>query len=173
MPKAILNVAEVEFHKVGHGSGAPGAEHTPAKFQARVGDIGRRLGAQKLGYNLTVVPPGKRAWPVHNHRANEEMFFVLEGEGEVRIGSETFPIKKGDVIAHPPGGPETAHQIVNTSNAELKYLAVATRISPEVVDYPDSGKFGVYAEYPSADGKLANFRFIGRPGMGANYYDGE
>jgi len=101
------------------------------------------------------------------------MFFVLEGEGEVRIGSETFPIRTGDVIAHPPGGPETSHQIGNTSNAELKYLAVATRISPEIVDYPDSGKFGVYAEYPSTDGKPAGFRFIGRSGASVNYYDGE
>jgi len=149
----------------------PGAEKAPEKFQAQIGDIGRKLGAQNLGYDLTVVPPGKRAFPAHNHRANEEMFFVLEGE--VRIGSETFPIRAGDVIAHPPGGPETAHQIVNTSNAELKYLAVSTRISPEVVDYPDSGKFGVYAEYPSVDGKPAGFRFIGRSGGSINYYDGE
>jgi len=117
MPKPILNIADVEFRKVGHGSNFPGAEKAPEKFSAQVGDIGRRLGAQKLGCNLTVVPPGKRAWPFHNHRVNEEMFVVLEGEGEVRIGAETFPINKGDVIAHPPGGPDTAHQIVNTSQA--------------------------------------------------------
>jgi uncharacterized cupin superfamily protein len=46
-------------------------------FEARLGDIGRRLGAQKLGYNLTVVPPGKRAFPFHNHHINEEMFVVV------------------------------------------------------------------------------------------------
>ena len=173
MSKPILNIADVEFRKVGHGSSMPGAENAPEKFQAQLGDIGRRLGAQKLGYNLTVVPAGKRAFPLHNHRANEEMFFILEGEGEVRIGKETYPIKKGDVIAHPPGGPESAHQIVNTSKAELKYLAVSTRISPEIAEYPDSGKFGVYAEYPSVDGKPAGFRFVNRAGSSVNYYDGE
>ena len=120
MPKPILNIADVEFRKIGHGVNMPGAENAPEKFSAQVGDIGRRLGAQKLGCNLTVVPPGKRAWPFHNHRVNEEMFFVLEGSGEVRIGKETFPINKGDVIANPPGGAETAHQNANTSNAELK-----------------------------------------------------
>ena len=169
----ILNIADVEFRKVGHGSNAAGAEHAPEKFQAQIGDIGRRLGAQKLGYNLTVVPPGKRAFPLHNHRANEEMFLVLEGEGEVRIGQETFPIRQGDVIAHPPGGPETAHQIVNTSKSELKYLAVSTRLSPEIAEYPESGKFGVYAEYPGPDGKPAGLRFISRAGSSINYYDGE
>jgi uncharacterized cupin superfamily protein len=39
-------------------------------------------------------------------------FFVL-GLGEVRIGSETL-ITRGDFVACPPGGPETAHQIINT-----------------------------------------------------------
>lgn len=104
MPKPILNIADVEFREVGHGTNVPGAENPPEKFSAQIGDIGRRIGAQKIGCNLTVVPPGKRAWPFHNHRVNEEMFVVLEGEGEVRIGKETFPIRQGDVIAHPPGG---------------------------------------------------------------------
>ena len=131
MTRPIINIADLEFRKLGHGASQPGAADAPEKFEAQLGDIGRRIGAQKLGYNLTVVPPGKRAWPFHNHRFNEEMFFVLEGEGEVRIGKDRHPIKRGDVIAHPPGGPETAHQIVNTSAAELKYLSVSTRMSPE------------------------------------------
>ena len=173
MPKPILNIADVEFRKVGHGTNFPGAENAPEKFSAQVGDIGRRLGAQKLGCNLTVVPPGKRAWPFHNHRVNEEMFFVLEGEGEVRIGKETFPIKKGDVIAHPPGGPETAHQIVNTSKAELKYLAISTVATPEICDYPDSGKFAVMTMQPGPDGKPKFWRFAARDGTGLNYFDGE
>ena len=94
MPKPILNIADVEFRKVGHGTNFPGAEDAPEKFSAQVGDIGRRIGAQKLGCNLTVVPPGKRAWPFHNHRVNEEMFFILEGEGEVRIGRTRFRSRK-------------------------------------------------------------------------------
>ncbi len=173
MPKPILNIAEVEFRDVGHGSNFPGAGAAPEKFQAKIGDLGRRLGAQKLGYNLTVVPPGKRAFPFHSHRANEEMFFVLEGHGEVRIGGETYPIRPGDAVCCPPGGPESAHQIVNTSNADLKYLAVSTRNSPEICDYPESGKFGVYAEYPPVDGKPAGFRFVSRAGASIDYYDGE
>ncbi|MBM3528297.1 MAG: cupin domain-containing protein [Alphaproteobacteria bacterium] len=173
MPKPILNIADVEFSQFGHGVNHPGASDAPEKFSARLGDIGRRLGAQKLGYNVTVVPPGKRAWPFHNHRINEEMFLVLDGEGEVRIGAETFPIKKGDVIANPPGGPETAHQIVNTSSADLTYLAVSTRISPEIVDYPDSGKFGVLAELAGPEGKPQIWRFVNRGEASLNYWDGE
>jgi uncharacterized cupin superfamily protein len=48
--------------------------------------ISARIGAQKLGYNITAVPPGMRAFPPHSHHVNEETFFVLEGCGEVQIG---------------------------------------------------------------------------------------
>jgi uncharacterized cupin superfamily protein len=122
------------------------------------------LGAQKLGYNVTAVPPGKRAFPFHAHRVNEEMFFVLEGSGEVRMGATRHPIKKGDFIACPAGGPETAHQIINTGTTELRYLAVSTKMSPELVEYPDSKKMGV-----AADGT----RVLFRPDGSVGYWDDE
>lgn len=173
MPKPILNLADVELRKIGHDAGSPRGRNVPEKFQAELGDIGRRIGAKKLGYNLTVVPAGHRAWPFHSHRVNEEMFLILEGEGEVRIGAETFPVRKGDVIAHPPGGPDSAHQIVNTSGAELKYLAVSTVENPDVCDYPDSGKFAVFSVEPDADGKPKFWRHAARDKDGLDYWDGE
>ena len=138
-----------------------------------MGDIAPRIGARKLGYNLTAVPPGKRAFPLHNHRINEEMFFILEGNGEVRIGAERHAIRQGDIIACPPGGPETAHQIINTGDVELKYLAVSTLIYPEICDYPDSGKFLVAETGRDTDGKVQGFRHIGRAEHGIGYWDGE
>jgi uncharacterized cupin superfamily protein len=161
MKKQIINISELEFKPFP----MPMPENLKAKFEgATAALVAPLIGAQKLGYSVRIVPPGKRAVPFHSHRVNEEMFFVLEGEGEVRIGSETFPIKAGDFMAHPPGGPETAHQIVNTSDKELKYLAVSTKLSPEIADYPDSKKFGVLAE---------NFRFLGREQDSLGYFDGE
>ncbi len=137
--------------------------------------IGPKIGAKKLGYNVTVVPPGKRAFPFHSHRVNEEMFFVLEGEGEVRIGDKRFPIKKGDFIAHTAGGPETAHQIINTSGNELRYLGVSTMQSPEIADYPDSKKFGLlHIEERDEDGMpKGGIRYVGRFDETIEYWDGE
>src|SRR4051794_32934698 len=116
--KPILNISEVDLQPrpAAFAAKGPAAE----RFDGRSGLISARLGAQKLGYNLTSVPPGKRAFPFHNHRVNEEMFFILEGAGEVRIGEATYPIKSGDVIACPPGGKETAHQIINTGSVDLR-----------------------------------------------------
>lgn len=170
--KRIMNVDEVELQPRPAAFAATGK--AADRFDARMGQIAPLLGAQKLGYNVTSVPPGKRAFPFHSHLANEEMFFVLEGRGEVRIGDATHPIRKGDVIACPPGGRDTAHQIVNTSDAELVFLAVSTRISPEVCEYPDSDKYAALAELPpGADGQPKFFRGISRPGDNLSYWDGE
>jgi uncharacterized cupin superfamily protein len=167
-----MNIDEVELQTRPAAFAATGA--AAERFDARMGEIATHLGAEKLGYNLTVVPPGKRAFPFHSHLANEEMFFIIEGRGEVRIGAETRPIRKGDVIACPPGGRDTAHQIVNTGETELRYLAVSTRISPEVCEYPDSDKYGVLATTPNAgDGKPGFLRAIGRTRDSLSYWDGE
>jgi uncharacterized cupin superfamily protein len=173
MPRPILNIDHVEFRAWGHNAGWPAGMNAKEHYQAKLGDIGRRLGAQKLGYNLTVVPAGKQAFPMHNHRTNEEMFFIVAGEGELRIGKEIHPLRAGDVICCPPGGADTAHQIVNTSTVELRYLAVSTRITPEIAEYPNSGKFGVFGEFTGADGKPEIFRFVGRNGNAVDYWDGE
>jgi uncharacterized cupin superfamily protein len=175
MPKRVMNIDEADWFEVGHGAPPlPGAGSPSEKFQCRMAQLAAPLGAEKLGYNITAVPPGKRAFPFHSHRNNEEMFFILEGAGEVRIGEETWPLRRGDVIACPPGDGATAHQIVNTGDGELKYLAVSTRLSPEVVDYPDSGKFGVMVEAGrSPQGRPLGFRFLGRPGESLPYWEGE
>jgi uncharacterized cupin superfamily protein len=120
------------------------------------------IGAQKLGYNITAVPPGKRAAPFHSHPAKEEMFFVLQGSGEVRIGEARYPLRTGDIIACTAGGKETAHQIINTGTEELRYLAVSTEHRLEMAQYPDSRKFAVRADVGTApDGTPQRVVFIG------------
>ena len=172
MPRHILNIADVEPQSIPLAFAPTGS--AAERYAPRIARISAQLGAQKLGYNITVLPPGKRGYPFHNHRVNEEMFFVLDGEGEVRIGEERHPIRAGDIIACPPGGPESAHQIANTGSVDLRYLAISTREYPEVCEYPDSNKFGVMAEYgPGADGTPQFFRVIGRQGESVDYWEGE
>lgn len=172
MQKPVINIADVPLESRPSVFAPSGA--TAERYDAQLGYIAPRVGAQKLGYNITVVPPGKSAFPTHNHHVNEEMFFVLQGAGEVRIGDSTYPIQVGDVIACPPGGKERAHRIQNTGTGELRYLAVSTKLSPELVEYPVSGKFGVLAERPAAaDGEPQRFVFLGRENQSLNYWDGE
>jgi len=174
MTTRILNIDALELQPWGHGVAIPGAGQASDRYRARIGFASHQLGAKKLGYNLTVLPPGKSAFPCHSHSVNEEMFFIVEGQGELRLGAARHPIRAGDVVACPPGGPETAHQILNTSAAELKFLAVSTRLSPEICEYPDTGRFGLLAELPSAaDDKPRELRFMGRAGDSLEYWQGE
>jgi uncharacterized cupin superfamily protein len=106
--------------------------------------VGPLVGAKHLGYSYDVVPPGKRACPFHSHRAEEELFFIVRGEGTLRYGNETRKVRAGDFICCPTGGAQTAHQIVNDSDGELAYISVSTMMPAEVCEYPDSGKVGAY-----------------------------
>ncbi|NUS39147.1 MAG: cupin domain-containing protein [Lysobacter sp.] len=170
--KPVVNIDEIELQPRPPQFAAKG--DAAQRYDARMGMVGPRIGARLLGYNITAVPPGRRAFPAHNHRINEEMFFILEGRGELRVGADTWPVRAGDIVACPPGGPETAHQLVNTSDAELKYLAVSTKLWPEICEYPDSGKFGVMAEFGrDASGAPQMFRHIGRTGDAHDYWEGE
>ena len=172
MSAPIINIADIERQPRPPEYAPTGA--AAALFSARTGRVSRRLGARQLGFNITAVGPGKAAYPFHSHRVNEEMFFILQGHGEVRIGKRHYPVRAGDLIACPAGGPETAHQLRNTGSEELRYLAVSTERSPEICDYPDSGKFGVYAEFPAAAGGAAqHFYFMGREAQRLDYWDGE
>jgi uncharacterized cupin superfamily protein len=102
--------------------------------------LARGTAASKLGISVDVVAPGKRGCPYHFHYAQEEAFVILEGDGTLRVAGEMLAVRAGDVLFIPPG-PEYPHQLINTSALPLKYLSISTRDSPEVVEYPDSGKY--------------------------------
>ena len=133
------------------------------------GPVSDLIGARKLGYNLTLLPPGKVQCPFHNHHGEEEMFLILEGEGELRFGDNRFPIRKHDVIACPPGGPEVAHQIINTGTTTMRYLALSTLVDVEACEYPDSQKVLVVAGPRGARGLRKMFRAE----TTVDYYDRE
>ena len=163
MKSRIVNLENVSFLKRSHDEG----------FECQIAPVGGELESRKLGFNVTVIPPGKRAFPYHAHHGNEEMFFILEGEGSIRIAGTVHKVRKGDFISLPPGR-DSAHQIINDSKAPLRYLAVSTMELPEVVEYPDSGKLGVTAGThggrPPSEGSIRHFT---RLKDGVDYWEGE
>jgi len=64
------------------------------------------------------VAPGK-ATVEHRHPSSEEIYYILEGEGKMKIEGETQEIGSGDGIVIPPG---KRHKIWNTGNGELVFL---------------------------------------------------
>ncbi|MBL8688710.1 MAG: cupin domain-containing protein [Rhodospirillaceae bacterium] len=124
--------------------------------------------ARKLGASIDTVAPGKRSCPYHFHYAQEEMFVVIDGSGTLRVAGEMLPIRTGDVIFIPPG-PEYPHQIINTSDKPLKYLSISTKESPEICEYPDSGKY--VASATTEEG--ARFRATQYAKNSVDYYEAE
>eukprot|EP00123_Amoebidium_parasiticum_P022284 comp8405_c0_seq1/m.3762 comp8405_c0_seq1/g.3762 ORF comp8405_c0_seq1/g.3762 comp8405_c0_seq1/m.3762 type:complete len:174 (-) comp8405_c0_seq1:471-992(-) len=132
--KLIRNINEVEY------------EHADAEgsdlYSSQNAWLSGTTAAKKLGASIDIVPAGKRNCPYHTHYAQEEMFIVLEGSGTLRVAGENVPIKSGDVIFI-PAGPEYPHQILNTSDAPIKYISISTKEWPEYLEYPDSNKYMV------------------------------
>ena len=100
MKRPILNVMDAWVSPGGCG------DH----FEYSMAEVAEGLGAQSIGANVTRVPPGKAAFPLHHHHANEEHFLILSGTGMLRIGAETFEVGPQDYIVNLLGGAETAHQ---------------------------------------------------------------
>ncbi len=143
------------------------------RYASRHFAVGRRLGTRKIGSNLTEVPPGKTAFPYHFHRINEEMFLVLSGAGEVRTPAGTRPLGPGDILFC-PAGPEGAHQIFNTGSEPLRYLALSTYEDPELVEYPDSGKYAVtVGRKPGGTPAESDFRAVAFVKDQVDYWAGE
>jgi uncharacterized cupin superfamily protein len=133
--------------------------------------LARGTAAAKLGITIDIVDPGKRSCPYHFHYAQEEAFVILEGEGTLRVAGEMLAVGAGDTIFIPPG-PQYPHQFINTSAAPLKYLSISTRESPEVVEYPDSGKYLAMAQ-GTLDGAAHAFGRMHREKDDLDYWDGE
>jgi uncharacterized cupin superfamily protein len=160
----VVNIDEARTEAVGNGK----------KFVATMRWLAREAGASKLGCSMTEVPPGKTAFPRHYHCVNEEAVFVLEGEGTLRIGEQTVPVRAGDYVAF-PAGPAHAHQILNTGAGTLRYLGLSTQATGEIVGYPDSKKIGIMAA-PSLEAAFRGerwLRVIVPDSAGVGYFDGE
>ena len=162
MEKPVLNIDELEFTEFGKGD----------KFHAARAAVSPQIGATKLGYAVIKLQPGKRAWPYHSHHLIEEAFFVLEGEGTLRHADEEYPIRKGDFIAS-PADPAQPHQIINSSDEELTYIAMSTMDRADVMMYPDSGKYGVFYGPDGTPFHKDAFVVFARKETAVDYWDGE
>jgi uncharacterized cupin superfamily protein len=160
-PYRSVNLAEAELQEQSHGK-------TYAFARAQ---LGKALGLTRIGCSYLIVPPGKAAFPFHKHHVSDELFVILEGEGEQRWGDERYPVRTGDVVSAPRA--TEAHQLVNTGDRDLRYLALSDIGSEDVLEYPDSGKVAFAAGVRDADLKTASIMFLGKLSPPMDYYDGE
>jgi quercetin dioxygenase-like cupin family protein len=83
--------------------------------------IRSELGVQAFGVNAVVLPPGYESG-LHFHERQEELYIVLAGEIEFKLGDERRTLTAGGLVRVDP---DTVRGYRNTSQSdEAVYIAV-------------------------------------------------
>jgi uncharacterized cupin superfamily protein len=99
-------------------------------------DLGRQAGTRAVGLRRIEIAPGCFSTPAHEHGADEEIFFVLAGEGLLWQDGETFAVGAGDCIVHLPGrGPHT----LRAGGRGLDVLVFGQRLDASLTALPRAG----------------------------------
>lgn len=129
-PPTIVSLAEVEAEPYAHG-----------RYAGLDTDLGRAAHSRLSGLRHVVLEPGKSSCPAHWHTAEEELFVVLAGAGEVELGDERFPLTPGSLVGRPPG--TGVEHLLRAGPEGLTYLAYGTRVPGDLCHYPRAGKLGL------------------------------
>ena len=120
---------------------------TAEKMKIRSRFVGKAAGAKELGASVHVLLPGSTGFHLHAHYGMEELFVVLSGRPTLRTGGGEEALAAGDVVSM-PRGIAGLHTFTNPTDEEARVLAISTMPVPEVVLYPEIGKFGVATRDP-------------------------
>ena len=77
-----------------------------------------------------LIPPGASEG-LHRHRGVEEIYYVLNGDGQVRVNDETADIHKGDGI---PVRLNEPHSLMNNSKGDLELMVVGVSTQKNALD---------------------------------------
>lgn len=127
----------------------------------------RRLApGHTLGMSVVELLPGQTQSPYHFHHGNEELLLVLRGAPTLRTPAGEQELAPGDAV-HFSIGPAGAHQVVNRTDEPVRYVLADAKVSPEIVQYPDSGKIAAMSRGAEP------FWSVQRLDNGVDYFDGE
>lgn len=162
-PPAITELSSRPANIVSIGDLEP-VERDGATVGRRIRDLGRAVGSTRTGLRHAEVLPGKLNAAPHCHSAEEEIFVVLDGDGELLLwesdGIAEHPVRAGSVVARPPGT-GVAHAF-RAGEQGLTILMYGTRDPNDICFYPRSNK--VF---------FTGLGLITRVGERLDYWDGE
>ncbi|KAF8517742.1 RmlC-like cupin domain-containing protein [Hysterangium stoloniferum] len=73
----------------------------------------------RFGCNFEVPPPGARSSEPHAHSLEDELVYIVSGNGIVWINGHVEQVREGDAVGF-PGGTGIAHNFINDSNTDGK-----------------------------------------------------
>ncbi|MGH3049017.1 MAG: cupin domain-containing protein [Gaiellaceae bacterium] len=107
-------------------------------------------GGPLLGASVYELGPGN-FMIYHAHHGSEELLIVLRGRPTLRTPDGERALDEGEAVHFPPGR-DGAHGIRNDTDEPVRYVVAGTRVSPEVVEYPDLGQVTAQSRLPAYDG---------------------
>lgn len=140
-PPEVAELAARPSNIVNVGDVGP-VERDGATVGRRVRDLGRDAGSRRTGLRHSEVLPGKLNAAPHCHSAEEEIFVVLEGAGDLLLweadGVVEHPVRSGSVVSRPPGT-GVAHSF-RAGEQGVTLLMYGTRDPNDMCYYPRSQK---------------------------------
>jgi uncharacterized cupin superfamily protein len=123
-----------------------------------------------LGMSVYELLPHQTQCPYHFHHGNEELILVLRGRPTLRTPAAERELEPGDVV-HFPRGAAGAHNVVNRTDEPVRYVVADAKVTPEIVEYPESGKLAAMARTESQHGSA--LWSVHRLGDEVDFFDGE
>jgi mannose-6-phosphate isomerase-like protein (cupin superfamily) len=77
-----------------------------------------------------LIPPGASEG-LHYHTGVEEIYYVMDGGGQVRVNEETEPIKKGDAV---PIFFREPHSFTNNGSSDLELMIIGISAVKDALD---------------------------------------
>ncbi len=105
-------------------------------------DLGKQLEASTLGARLWRLAPGQ-ASTRHRHLAQEELYFLLEGSGRIRVDEELLTLAPRDALLVEPG---SLRQVFNDTAADQLWLVVGA--PPEAANTLEMSEETLRSLYP-------------------------
>ena len=111
--------------------------------------LGAAAGATRTGLSRYRLAAGERAMPVHVHGDEEELFYVLAGEGLSWQDGRTYAVRAGDCILHQPRA--EAHTIAGAGEG-LDVLAYGSGSETGITWLPRARAWWLEPHWLPADG---------------------
>ena len=111
--------------------------------------LGAAAGAQRTGLSRYRLGAGEHAMPVHVHGDEEELFYVLAGDGLSWQDGRTYAVGAGDCILHRPGA--EAHAIAGAGEG-LDVLAYGSGSDTGVTWLPRARAWWLAPRWLPVDG---------------------
>ena len=99
---------------------------------------GRPLGSEQIALNVRVlapgavhVPPGGDPTGGHHHKTIEEIYFVIDGEIEIKLGDDVHTLRARDAVLIPAGTPRGTR---NPTDAEAAFAMISVKVEDPMAE---------------------------------------